>query len=139
MAKWNDNIDRYKKSKRYKFRQANSRKNRYRQSQLRLSEIAVKIADEPAINITPNQGSEWVRAGMESPERPQNISGNASPNKSDATSEGSSSLYNLLSLSSYYYSAAWSWLIPSARGQLFDLGTSCEEFRERSLSMTLPR
>ena len=39
----------------------------------------------------------------------------------------------------YYYSAAWSWPTRSARGQLVDFDASCDERRERSLSMTFPR
>ncbi len=103
MATWNDNIVRYKKSKRYKYRVANARRNRYRQSQLRLSQIAVAlhdIADDSAISETPNQGSGQVRTGQEPPERQEKRLGNASPNKSEVKSEGSSSLYSFVSPSS---------------------------------------
>ena len=103
MATWKDNIVRYKKSKRYEYRVANARRNRHRQSQIRLSQMTVPlrdIADDSAISEAPNKGSEQVRTGVESPERQEKRLGNASPNKSEVKSEGSRSLYSLLSPSS---------------------------------------
>ena len=93
---WKDNLVRYKKTKRFAFRVANARRNRYQQSKNKLSQMAVplrNIADESAVDEALNQGSGRVRVGKGNRQSRWKRLSNANPNKSESSPKDQAHLY----------------------------------------------